>query len=308
MNEQEVKEHLPEITVLSTELNADAMVGWTDEKRKDFVSKFTERARTSRYIAVQTAHYIMDKAQHKQFISQKHVKPFEGFGQKLLELQDRTTAQNGWQNYLNTIGSRPISELNTIAEEKADEILSNLPPLKKAVEILSPEISKAIEDRDKLLEKGKLLFEQAEELSGQLDMADVDQNMTVAEFRMFVKERNRKRRDILSKLDDVTKDAQALDTKINKFLYSGLPGLSQAVVDIITELLEKSTAFGALNRRVEEKVMFGDSSAAVTLLQSFEKDELKVSQGIKSQFDQALEQLKLAGQKKAKQAKQLKGK
>jgi len=298
MNEEQVKHHLPEITALTTELRTDAMSAWSELKRKDFVSKFTERANVSRYVSLQTAVSVRDKALQKQFISSKHNKPFEQLTYKPNELCDK---HQGY-SYTASVGGRPVSELIQIATERADEILSNLPPLKQAVEIINPEISQLIEQRDQLLDAGKILFEEADELSGQLDMADVDQKMSVADFRTYVKNRNTKRRDLLVKLDDIAKDAQALDLRINKFLYSGLPGLSQAVVDIITNLIDKSTALGTMNRRVEEKVMFGDSAAAVTLLQSFEKDELTVSDEVKAQFDKALEQLKLSGLKKTKKS------
>jgi hypothetical protein len=296
MNEEQVKQHLPEITTLTTELRSDAMSTWTEDKRKDFVKQFTKRARVSRYIALKTADSVRTKAIQKQFISSKHDKAFQDLQTKIGEICDKNADRF---SYSYTVGGRPLTELDQIAADQADQILSNLPPLKTAVEIINPEISKAIEQRDAFLDKGKLLFEQADELSGQLDMADVDQKMTVADFRTFVKDRNKKRRDLLTQLDDVSRDGQALETKINKFLYAGLPGLSQAVVDIITNLIEKSTALGTMNRRVEEKVLFGDSAAAVTLLQSFEKDELKVSDEVKAQFDKALEQLKLSGLKKS---------
>jgi len=75
---------------------------------------------------------------------------------------------------------------------------------------------------------------------------------------------------------------------------TALPGLSEAVVKLITQYTDKATAFSALNRRVAEQVQFGDSEAALSMLKSFEKDEATVSSEVREQFDQALEALKAA--------------
>jgi hypothetical protein len=50
--------------------------------------------------------------------------------------------------------------------------------------------------------------------------------------------------------------------------------------------------------------MFGDSKAALELLKGFEKDELDISDSIKSEFAGALEKLNVAAKKlKTKKAK-----
>lgn len=307
MDELQMTEHLPEITALSRELGKDAMIAWSEEKKKDFTVKFSERARVSQYIMALTAELVVQEAKAKQFISDKHLggMQYRDTSSKLRDRREKPIITGSYYNesYFDTVGGRQTDELRKIAKDRADQILANLPELQAAVEIISPEISKAIEKRDSLLDQGKKLFKLAEEVSGSLNMADVDQKMSVGEFREFVKARHKKRRDLLYKMEEVGKEAQSLENKINRFLYAGLPGLSQAVMDVINNLFEKVTALGTLNRRVEEKVMFGDSAAAVTLLQSFEKDELAVSDEVKSQFDRALEALKVAGAKKVKALK-----
>jgi hypothetical protein len=204
------------------------------------------------------------------------------------------------------VGDRDVKELDAIARERAEAILESLPPLKKAVEYISPEISKLIEKRDGLIEKGKELFERTKDLSGALDMDDFPGTMTLAEFQAAAKERDKKRRDLCAKMDDVGKEGLTLDKQINKFLYAGLPGLSDAVVNVVNSLYEKALSFSALHRRVTEQVQFGDSEAALQILSSFEKDEVTVSDNIKAQFDRAVEALKNAARKQ--RPKTLKGK
>jgi hypothetical protein len=78
---------------------------------------------------------------------------------------------------------------------------------------------------------------------------------------------------------------------------------------LILDHFEKANAFSNMSRRVCEKVQFGDSEAALELLQTFEKDEVTIREDVRVQFDRALSTLKLAGtNKKAKRLKQLKEK
>jgi hypothetical protein len=102
---------------------------------------------------------------------------------------------------------------------------------------------------------------------------------------------------LIAKLDEIGKEGQSLDSRINKFLYNGLPGLSDAVIRVVIEYIERYTGFSALNRRVAEQVKFGDSEAAMEMLRTFEKDEVKVSSDIQGQFDAALDALKVAAKR-----------
>jgi hypothetical protein len=160
-----------------------------------------------------------------------------------------------------------------------------------------------IEKREQLLKQGKDLVEEANELSGALDIDDFPDTMTLAKFKAEVKVREEKRHAILAKMDEVGQEGQGLDRKINKFLFAGLPGLSQAVVDVVNNLYERASALSILQRRVTEQVQFGDSNAALSILANFEKDEVMVSDEIKSKFDAAIEALKKAGQKAPKSLK-----
>lgn len=295
MNQTE--QQVDNIQALTSQITSDALVNWSDDKRKLFTDTFDARIRTARYILIRTAAHVAFKGKEKHFISDKHLsglpKHWEHPGQ---EINDKNTS--GSYRHDNMIGGRPTSELDLIAVERALEILDALPKLNDAVRILSPEVSAQIEKRSKLLAKGKELLSEAESLAGTLDMEDFDQSMTIAAFRATIKDREKKRTSLLNKLDEIGTEGGQLDSKINKFLYNGLPGLSEAVVQVISDYIDRSTAFSGLNRRVAEQVQFGDSDAALELLKGFEQDEVKVSTDVKAQFDAALEVLKLAGKKK----------
>jgi hypothetical protein len=94
-----------------------------------------------------------------------------------------------------------------------------------------------------------------------------------------------------------------LDNQINKALYLGLPGLSDAVIKVVADHLERAVAFDQTTRRVTEKVLFGDSEAAMELLKGFERDEVTVSDNIKAEFSAAMLKLGIAAGKKTRQLK-----
>ena len=287
-----------EITALTTQLANDNLALWSDEKRKDFSNTFAQRINVARYILIKTAAIVSTKALKRHFISEKHNKQLpENYNYPPNEIYDTGTNQWGYTNRTSFVGGRAITELDGIAEQRAEEIITQLPRLNDAVRVISPDTAKLIEKRDKLLTKGKELLERTKELSGELDLDDLDQNMTLTTFRYMVKTREKKRVALLNEMDEVGKEGQLLEGRINKFLYEGLPGLSDAVLKVIRDFVDRSTAFSALNRRVSEQVQFGDSEAAMEMLKTFEKDEAKISGDIKAQFDEALQQLKLAAKK-----------
>jgi hypothetical protein len=285
------------IQALTAQLTSDALATWSDDKRKLFTDTFDARIRTARYILIKTAAHVAYKGKEKHFISDKHLNALPKYWNHTGdELNDKNTTGSYHSNH--TIGGRPTPELDLIAVDRAMEIINTLPQLNEAVRIISPEVSAMIEKRSKLLAKGKLLLTEAESLAGHLDMEDFDQNMTIAAFRASIKDREKKRTSLLNKLDDIGAEGGQLDSRINKFLYNGLPGLSEAVIKVISDYVDRAAAFSGLNRRVAEQVQFGDSDAALELLKGFEQDEVKVSTDVKAQFDAALEVLKLAGKKK----------
>lgn len=276
-------------------INPDTLSTWTDEKKNEFVETFETRSKVTRFILILCAKAICDGAERRQYVGRKQL------GEMAVQLQRVSTQALYDQTdgfYCRTVGGRAVDELGTIAQERADAILSELPPLKKAVQVINPDVAKKIDARAAVIAKLKALKEQLEELGGELRLSELDQNMTIGQFRQAVKLRNQKRHQLCVKLKDLAEEGEELDSAINKALYKGLPGLSDAVAKVCTQHVERALALDATTRRVAEKVKFGDSAAAVELLRGFEKDEAEVSTEIKAEFSQALKTLQLAGKSK----------
>lgn len=292
------------VLALASQVSQDAIINWSDEKRKEFTKTFSDRVRVAQFILYSTADMIVKFGIDRQFISEKHKRGLPDLETEKYPLFDGE--KGGYYRTKGTIGGRTSEELNQIATERANLILENLPPLKEAVRIISPEVAKMIEQKEAFYEKGVKLFKEADELSGPLDMDDFPATMTLSAFKTEIKGREKRRKKLLDALSEVGKEGTDLGKKINKFLYSGLPGLSDAVIKVIKDHIERAQGFSTLNRRVTEQVQYGDSAAALELLKGFENDEVKISEEVKSQFDAALKSLKLAAAKVSKRPKILK--
>jgi hypothetical protein len=220
---------------------------------------------------------VLCGAQQRKFISPKHIATIKG---------NPHTCYN--------LDGRSHSELGEIAQKRADAILRELPPLKEAVQIIQPEVARKLDRLAVLKEEANTLFTRLTELAEPIDMADAEyQKWTVAGFRDFVQRRLDERKETGRKLDDLAEKGTALEDEINKALYAGIPGLSEAVIKTINDLLEREKALDEVTRRIEERVMFGDSKAALEMLQRFEKDEVTVSDDVRAEFRKALEALKV---------------
>jgi hypothetical protein len=278
-----------ELTPESLELQTvtkDALTSWSDEKRKEFVKTFKERAESAKFILWHTASWLRQLAACRKFIGGKH---------------DRMINESLQRLNLNC-RFRDTGELQHIAKERAESILKDLPPLSKTIQIIKPEISQKLIDRDKLVAQCKKLTEKFSTISETILMSELDQKMTIGEFRKMVKDREKEKNRLALEINEVSKDAQSLESEINKSLYSGIPGLSDAVVKVVNDHIEKEKALDQMTRRVEEQVMFGDSQAAMEILKGFERDELKISDDIKAEFDKAMQTIKLKAAPKAKKA------
>jgi hypothetical protein len=148
--------------------------------------------------------------------------------------------------------------------------------------------------RDALLEKGQKLADELAEVGDKVSMSDCDQDMTIGAFRKMIKDRDAKKRSLVAQLDEIGKEGCALEAAIGKALYAGLPGLTEAVIKVVNNHNDRATALCQVMRRVEEKVMFGDSAQALEILSTFEKDEVSVSEEVRAEFGLAMEKLSLS--------------
>ena len=127
--------------------------------------------------------------------------------------------------------------------------------------------------------------------------------MTVKEFRDMMKKRDKDYNQNISLLEGQQENIKELEVQINKRLYKGIPGLSDAVISAVNDHFDKARALDQLDRRVEEQVMFGDCKAAIETLQTFEKDEIDLGDSIKLKLKAEVVKLLGAGTKTAAKKK-----
>lgn len=276
---------------------ASEMAQWSDDKKKAFCATFAERAKAARYVHEATGRAIQDLAQKRRFISQIHIDKMGRKRREAVQFDD----PHAYNHY--TIGGRAVQQLNEIAEARAKATLEALPPIRAAVLVISPEVG-AWMDRIVAIDKElQPLKEQLGEVAQAISMqeeADRAPTLTVVEFLAMVKARDQQRKRLVAQVNDLSEERGQTDVRVAKALYAGLPGLTDAVVRVIEQYWERSTALDQTTRRVTEQVLFGDSEAALQLLRHFEQDEVTVSADVKREFDEALQQLKVAVQKGAR--------
>lgn len=276
------------------------MEKWSEDKRREFSTLFNDRSEAARFIFMKTAQIMWDRALERRFVSEFHTSKLDvNFDYASFR---RETNDGNYRRFEIPafIGGRSVSDLDKIAEERAENILAELPPLKTAVRVISKETAVKIDRRDQLVAKLRELKAKLEEMAGSISLADVDQKMTIGDFRRSVKDREKKRRSLVQRMNEMGLEGNELDRQINTALYKGLPGLSDAVVKVVKDHIERASAIDTTARRVTEKVLFGDSSAALELLKGFERDEVTVSDNIRSEFAAAMLKLGVSAGKKAK--------
>jgi hypothetical protein len=293
-------------SVVLSDLQSPQLNRWSDEKKKDYVALFQARARASQYILLETAKEIADTATRRRYISDKHTSKLNWpvFPQTSTDEYMKNQNHNRYWDGRHIpnewhIGGRLVGELNEVAKERASVILAELPPLKSAIQIIAPSVVKQMEQRDALLAKVQALHAKYLPLVKPVDMDD-HQSMTVGDFQQMVKDNVRKARAIMQQMNELGEDGAKLEDAINKTLYAGLPGLSEAVIQVIQDSIDRYRNFDTMSRRVEEQVRFGDNEAAMNILSNFEKDEVTVSDKVKAEFSEAMNKLKAAVKKGAK--------
>lgn len=287
----------------------DSMASWSDDRRKEFKKLFEQRTAAAQCLCLMTASKIANMASSRHFISEHHLsKLVRKFGWQPCGYEYRY--HSDFTQLAHEAG-REFQELLQIATDRAKTLLAELPPLKKAVQIIDPDTAKMLDEVDRLKKKGAKAQAALEELPRQIEMSTVDQNMTVGEFRKEVATLVKKRKKLIETMNDCGTEAEELEITIAKRLYKGFPGLSDAVMDVLTAHLERNVALDQMQRRVGEQVMFGDSDAATELLRQFEADEAAVSDDLKDKLSAAMATLKKSikalPKKKAKK-KAVKGK
>ena len=288
--------------------SAAAMALWTDDKKKDYVGLFKQRANASMYILRNTARELASRAKEKQFLG---VPRYNKLVEECTQFAGEDAVQGDRYNYNGNADlwrktyDRSQVDLDAMVKERVVSLIKNLPSLNAAMLILDPETHNKMLRRDELREKGQEITEKFAEVSVDVRLSDMDQTMTIGAFRAYMKDLETKRRRMLEELEEIGKEGQDIERHINKALFKGLPGIGEEIESVVKELYQQSKDMGSTSRSVENTVLYGDCDAALAILESFKSDEQKVSTAIGLRFQNGLEllKLKLAGKKvKAKKA------
>ena len=299
----------PTSALIAASSDTNAIALWSDAKKTDFLKTFHDRAAVARFLLRYTAGKVFAAAMRRKFISEKHAAALDRrCGTNIVgRLRHGDTAIlflelgmiQGYDRYdvkdrnrEVVVGGRSFPELDRIAEERSQLILNELPPVKQAVQIIAPDVAKMIDRRDSLLVKGQVTTDALNEVSTAIKLSEVDETMTVKALHQMIRARDLRRRSLLQELRDIGTEGSDLEETISKRLFAGLPGRSEALLDVVSTHLERAPALEATERRVDEQVKFGDSEAALEILRHFEKDEVEVSASIKATFATALAALK----------------
>jgi hypothetical protein len=271
---------IEEATALTTVVSQDAMATWSEDRRKEYVALFNKRARSSIYILVRTAELLQEGAVRRFIRSQR---------------SNLTNDVGGSYAFRGT--DRPHEELEEIAKKRANNIFNELPQVRRALEIVNPDVAKWMDRRDAIIKLGTKKLVELEEASQSIVLSDLDQKMTLAQFKQYADDREKVRIKLVKDLNALGTEGAAIEVKIHKALFKGIPGLSEAIELAMDAQLARAKGMQQVQRRVEEKVMFGDSQAAQELLNHFKDDELELNDDVKTQMQEILAKA-LGGTKK----------
>jgi hypothetical protein len=274
--------------------NSGAIATWSDDKKKDYVALFNKRANAEIYIFRRISYEIARRANEKHFLGTPR---FRELGE---EIGRSNWGQQYYSGDLVAGTERSVQDLEIIVNNRVTELLKMLPSINKAMEVLDPETATKMIRRDALETEAQDLVDELNELSEDISLADIDQNMTIGQFRAHVKSIEEKRKALIEQIEAKGKEGQELERQINKTLYRGMPGISDEICEVSKKYFEKATALDQMKRRVEEQVRFGDNDAALQMLKIFEKDEITLKGDVAVQFQNSLEKLRLAVAKSRK--------
>lgn len=268
-----------ETTALTNVVAQDAMATWSEDRRKEYVKLFKQRSHASIYILVKTAELLHVGAMRRFIRSQRAV-------------LDSEMQSYQFQNH-----GRAQGELEEVAKKRAENIFNELPQVRRALDVVNPDVAKWMDRRDAIVKIGTKKLLELNEASDDISLSDLDQKMTLAKFKEYADERERVRAKIVKELNMLGLEGADLEARIHKALFKGIPGLSEAVDLAIESQIARAKGMQQIERRVEEKVMFGDSQAAQDLLNHFKDDEVELDDNVKSEM-QAILAKALGGTKK----------
>lgn len=277
-------------SMVQVNISTEEMHSWSEPKRHEFVRLYKQRQRIAQQLLFMTARSVQSIAIAKKFLGADRTVSIPAPPRTCWHNQE---AEEGTIDRQGNYYGRPWEELERIAGERAEGILRELPPVKKALQLVLPDIVELMDQVEALKKKGQALHDKYTALVEPIEVRELDQSMTLGDFRKLLSTREDDADKTLRELRKISDEAQGIQRSIDKRLYRGIPEIGPAVEKVIKAYVERGQALSELGRRVEERVLFGDNAAAVELLQQFEKDEVQVSDGVKAEFASALSALKL---------------
>jgi hypothetical protein len=270
---------ITEIKELSTSIGKEAMTTWTDKRRDDFVNTFNERVAASKSITATTNHRLWLWASERHLVS-------------------RADAGPRYTPFSCHTSSRSDQEIEKIAKARLEEIIKDIPGTRQLISIIDKETGKLMDKRDLIQKQIQGLTVQLEEISQDIDIEDIDQNMSVGTFRKMVTDRVKKHDQLSRTFARLAKEGHELTVTIDKKLYKGLPGIRETINTIVKNQDDRVEGLNQMLRRVTEQVKFGDSVTAMKMLETFEKDEIHISEEWTNKLRLAVDNLRKPQAKK----------
>jgi hypothetical protein len=136
------------------------------------------------------------------------------------------------------------------------------------------------------------------EYTRDMDINELDEKMTLKQFKKLLRDLEEKKKKLYESIRKLSDELRELDAAVSLKVYGGIPGISELIVKLINENYERINLFTNLGRRVVEHIKFGDSKAALDILDNFKVYEVELKGKIKEEFDTALTNLKIKKTKK----------
>lgn len=282
------------------ETGIDNLHKWSDERRMKFSETFKARSQVTQYLLLQTAESFLGRAKDKYFIGRTRI--IKEFGSEYPHFfSPRSNRFYFDQNH--NLGGRAVRDLDEIARQRARALIDQMPSTYAAVKIIDAATARKMDKKKVLLQQAKELRDQLIEVAVPIRTKD-HEDKTLRELMDFVQGKRDEAEAIAKKIQKIAEEGFKLEEDIAKALYEGLPGLSDAVVNVIRQHIDKADGMDGVSRRIEEQVLYGDSQAALDILRSFEKDETEVAQNLQAEFTAGLEKLKLSKKQLREAAKE----
>jgi hypothetical protein len=229
----------------------ESIAAWSDDKKKQFCELFAQRVKASRYILRGIAHRVVNKTRTSFMLGQRKASELEGQFSSRHDFFDVQDNGRGYHHRLNTIGGRDYSELCEVIEERTKEIVRNLPPVVQAIEVIDKVTAERMRQRDDLVKECEELRDQLTEVCEPVSMksiAETHPKTTLLEFLSMLDTKEQNRQRLVATITSKMTEGVRLESEISKAMYKGLPGLSEAIVEVVNGMLEQDKALDMRSR------------------------------------------------------------